>query len=331
MENPNLKLGDIGFAGDDNVVPFEVAGLDVRGRAVQLGPLLDTILGRHDYPVPVARLLAELITLTVLLGTSLKFEGKLIIQTKGDGPVDLAVADFKAPGDLRGYVRFDAARLAALEAAGPVGPAELLGNGVLAFTIDQGEFMQRYQGIVEMRGDSLSAMAETYFRQSEQIPTVLKLAVAELFVRDGAGPARRSWRAGGLVVQFLPQAPDRMRLPDLPGGDAPEGAEIPEARDDDDAWFEARSLVDTIDASELTDPDVGSERLLYRLFHEHGVRVYAPSAVADKCSCSRDKLANILSGFTAEEIRDSVEDGRIQVTCEFCSTAYQFDPADFGG
>ena len=324
-----LKLGDIGFAGDDNVVPFEVAGLDVRGRAVQLGPLLDTILGRHDYPVPVARLLAELITLTVLLGTSLKFEGKLIIQTKGDGPVDLAVADFTAPGDLRGYVRFDEERLTALQATGPVGPADLLGKGVLAFTIDQGEYMQRYQGIVEMKGESLSAMAETYFRQSEQIPTLLKLAVAELFVRDETGRARHSWRAGGLVVQFLPQAPDRMRLPDLPGGDAPEGAEVPDVRDDD-AWFEARSLVETIDASELTDPEVGSERLLYRLFHEHGVRVYAPSTVADKCSCSRDKLANILSGFTAEGISDSVEDGRIQVTCEFCSTAYLFDPADFG-
>jgi Disulfide bond chaperones of the HSP33 family len=329
MENPDLRLGDIGFAGDDNVVPFEVAGLDVRGRAVQLGPLIDAILGRHDYPVPVARLLAELITLTVLLGTSLKFDGKLILQTKGDGPVDLAVADFKAPGDVRGYARFDPERLAAAEARGETGSAELLGKGILAFTIDQGEFMQRYQGIVEMKGDSLSAMAETYFRQSEQIPTLLRMAVAELLERDASGRTRHSWRAGGLVVQFLPQAPQRMRLPDLPGGDLPEGVEAPETGEDD-AWAEARALVETIDASELTDPDVGAERLLYRLFNEHGVRVFEPAPVADKCSCSREKLAGILSGFSAEEIRDSIEDGHISVTCEFCSTAYSFAPAEFG-
>jgi redox-regulated HSP33 family molecular chaperone len=155
------------------VLPFEVDGLDVRGRIVQLGPMIDTILGRHAYPEPVARLLAEAIALTVLLGTSLKFEGKLIIQTKGDGPVDLLVADFSTPGDLRAYARFDEDRLQAAQEAGMTSPAELLGNGVLAFTIDQGAYMQRYQGIVEMNGGSLEAMAETYFRQSEQIPTLV--------------------------------------------------------------------------------------------------------------------------------------------------------------
>ncbi|MBW3097489.1 Hsp33 family molecular chaperone [Pseudohoeflea coraliihabitans] len=328
MTDSNLSLGDIGFAGDDNVVPFEVAGLDVRGRAVQLGPMLDTILGRHDYPEPVARLLAELITLTVLLGTSLKFEGKLIAQTKGDGPIDFVVADFSTPGDMRAYARYDEARLEAAIAEGHTSPAQLLGSGILAFTIDQGAYMQRYQGIVEMTGGSLAEMAETYFRQSEQIPTLLRMAVGELFTPDADGKTRRRWRAGGMVVQFLPSAPERMRQNDLPGGDVPEGVSVP-TRPDDDAWAEARALVETIEADELADPEVGSERLLYRLFNEHGVRVFPPTAVADRCSCSRDKLAEVLQNFSAEEIRDSTEDGRISVVCEFCSTAYDFDPAEF--
>lgn len=328
MTDNDLKLGDIGFAGDDHVVPFEVDGLDVRGRAVQLGPMLDTILGRHDYPVPVARLLAELITMTVLLGTSLKFEGKLIAQTQGDGPIDFVVADFKTPGDMRAYARFDEDRLNAAIAAGKATPADLLGNGILAFTIDQGAFMQRYQGIVEMNGGSLAEMAETYFRQSEQIPTILKMAVAELLEPGQEGRPRHSWRAGGLVIQFLPEAPERMRQPDLPGGDLPDGIEPPESREDD-AWTEARALADTVDAAELTDPDVGSERLLYRLFNEHGVRVYPNTPVVDNCSCSREKLAEVLRGFTAEEISEATQDGHISVVCEFCSTAYEFDPSEF--
>lgn len=329
MTDKTLNLGDIGFAGDDHVVPFAVEGLDVRGRAVQLGPLLDTILGRHDYPEPVARLLAELITLTVLLGTSLKFEGKLIAQTKGDGPIDFIVADFKTPGDVRAYARFDEDRLQAAIDAGQTSPEALLGKGILAFTIDQGAMMQRYQGIVEMNGGSLSEMAETYFRQSEQIPTTLRMAVAELYRANADGHKTKSWRAGGLVIQFLPEAPERMRQPDLPGGDAPDDVELPE-RGEDDAWTEARALAETIEADELTDPDVGSERLLFRLFNEHGVRVFPPSPVGDKCSCSREKLADVLNGFSAEEIRDSIQDGHISVVCEFCSTAYLFDPKEFG-
>ncbi|OCW56478.1 Hsp33 family molecular chaperone [Hoeflea olei] len=330
MQTDKETHGEQGFAGDDRVLPFEVSGLDVRGRAVQLGPMIDAILGRHAYPEPVARLLAEAIALTVLLGTSLKFEGKLIVQTKGDGPVDLLVVDFSTPGNLRAYARFDDGRLAGAMAAGLTSPAELLGRGVLAFTIDQGEYMQRYQGIVEMNGDTLEEMAETYFRQSEQIPTLVRLAVAELIDRDEDGKPRHSWRAGGIVVQFLPHAPERMRQPDLPGGDAPEGHEQA-VHDDDDSWAEAKALVSTVDSGELTDPEVGAERLLYRLFHERGATIYPLVPVADKCSCSRERLGEVLKGFSAEEIRDSTEDGEITVQCEFCSTTYRFDPAEFTG
>ncbi|MDF1608765.1 Hsp33 family molecular chaperone [Hoeflea sp. YIM 152468] len=327
MQTDIQPSGEPGFAGDDRVLPFDVDGLDVRGRTVQLGPMIDAILARHAYPEDVARLLAETIALTVLLGTSLKFEGKLIVQTKGDGPVDLVVADFSTPGNLRAYARFDEDRLAAAQAAGATSPAELLGKGILAFTIDQGAYMQRYQGIVEMNGETLEAMAETYFRQSEQIPTIVRLAVAELIDRDDDGNPRHSWRAGGIVVQFLPQAPERMRQPDLPGGDVPEG-DAGDIHNDDDSWAEAKALVSTVQPGELTDPEVGAERLLYRLFHESGARIYQPVPVYDRCSCSRERLGEVLSGFSDEDIQDSVEDGAITVQCEFCSTAYRFDPSE---
>lgn len=325
MAEATVNLNDLHFAGDDRVVPFQVEGLDVRGRAVQLGPLLNTILGRHEYPGPVARLLAEAIVLTALLGTSLKFDGKFTVQTKGDGPVDLLVADFSTPDSLRAYARYDEEALADAVKDGRTSPPELLGQGVLAFTIDQGRGMQPYQGIVPLDGSSLEEIAGVYFRQSEQIPTKVRLGVAELFDRDSEGKPRHNWRAGGLVAQFLPQAPERMRQPDLHGGDGDE-------RDTDvvdDAWNEARSLVETIDTDELTDPQVAIERLLFRLFHERGVRVYTPQTVHDRCSCSRDKIKSVLNGFTAEEIEASQEDGHIAVTCEFCSTTYRYEVAEF--
>ncbi|MER8971009.1 MULTISPECIES: Hsp33 family molecular chaperone [unclassified Mesorhizobium] len=320
------KLGEFGYAGDDHVVPFEVGPLDVRGRTVQLGPMLDAILSRHDYPEPVARLLAEACVLTVLLGTSLKFEGKFILQTRTDGPVDMLVADFSTPHALRAYARFDADRLQALTSAGETSPQTLLGRGVLALTIDQGAHTQRYQGIVQLDGVTLEDAARTYFRQSEQIPTDLRLSVAKLLT-PGVGGAREQWRAGGLLAQFLPQSAERMRVPDLPGGDGDPREEIHDPTDN--SWQELLALVGTIEPTELIDPTIGAERLLYRLFHEHGVRVFGGVPVADQCSCSREKIHGILEGFSAEEIRDSTEDGSIHVACEFCSKQYDFDPAEF--
>jgi molecular chaperone Hsp33 len=318
------KLGEFGYAGDDHVVPFEVGPLDVRGRTVQLGPMLDAILSRHDYPEPVARLLAEACVLTVLLGTSLKFEGKFILQT--NGPVDMLVADFSTPHALRAYARFDADRLEALTSAGETSQQTLLGSGVLALTIDQGAHTQRYQGIVQLDGETLEEAARTYFRQSEQIPTDLRLSVAKLLT-PGIGGAREQWRAGGILAQFLPQSSERMRVPDLPGGDGDPREEIHHPADN--SWQELLALLGTIEPTELIDPTIGAERLLYRLFHEHGVRVFGGVPVADQCSCSREKIRGILEGFSADEIRDSTEDGGIHVACEFCSKQYDFDPAEF--
>ncbi|MCX7302949.1 MAG: Hsp33 family molecular chaperone [Hyphomicrobiales bacterium] len=315
------KLGDFGYAGDDHVIPFEVGPLDARGRVIQLGPMLDGILARHDYPEPVARLLAEACVVAVLLGSSLKFEGKFILQTRTDGPVDMLVADFSTPGSLRAYARFDADRLEVLAAAGETSSETLLGRGVLALTIDQGQYTQRYQGIVELDGATLQEAAHAYFRQSEQIPTEIRLEVAKV-IRPGEG---EQWRAGGLIAQFLPEAPERLRMVDLPGGDG--ALEVEDQFDD--AWREVQALAATIEPGELIDPTIEPERLLYRLFHEHGVRVFPGTPVADECSCSRERIRGILEGFSAEEIVDSTEDGRISVNCEFCSKSYTFEPGEF--
>lgn len=326
MADNELKLGEFGFAGDDTVVPFDVGPLDVRGRMVQLGPVLDQILARHAYPEPVARLLAEAVVVTVLLGTSLKFEGKFILQTRTDGPVDMLVADFATPRSLRAYARFDAERLQALLDAGDAAPQTLLGKGVLALTIDQGAHMQRYQGIVQLEGTTLEEAAKTYFRQSEQIPTDVKLSVGKL-VLPAEGGSREHWRAGGLLAQFLPKAAERRHMPDLHGGDGDPGE--PAQQPKDNAWQELLALAATVEHTELLDPAVGSERLLYRLFSEHGVRVYDGTRVLDECSCSRDRIRGILDGFSADEIADSVEDGIIRVNCEFCSKKYEFEPTEF--
>ena len=327
VETVQVSLGDFDFAGDDAVVPFQVEGLDVRGRAVQLGASIDGILKRHNYPDEVARLLAEATVLTVLLGTSLKFDGKFIFQTQSDGPVDMLVVDFRTPRSVRAYARFDEERLQEAVAAHKTKPEELLGRGTLAFTVDQGAYTQRYQGIVALDGSTLEEIATTYFRQSEQIPTDLKLSVAKLIERGVDGKPVEQWRAGGLIIQFLPESELRARLPDLPGGDEDEAEVV--FHPEDDAWDEARSLVGTIESSELTDPQVGSERLLYRLFHERGVRVFDAVPVMDECSCSREKISGVLSGFTAEEIAESADSGKISVTCEFCSKLYEFNPAEF--
>lgn len=329
MDSFDQSTKDLKLSGDDHVIPFQVEGLDVRGRAVQLGPMLDQILDRHNYPDLVAQLLAEAAVLTVLLGTSLKFEGRLILQTKGDGPVELLVADFQAPNALRAYAQFDQSKLDAAIAGGMSQPHQLLGQGVMAFTIDQGAHMQRYQGIVEMKGETLSDMAETYFRQSEQIPTEIKLGIAELITKEEDGTAQHQWRAGGILMQFLPHSTDRMRQADLPGGDTPDGSEDA-FHTEDDVWIEAKALLETVKANELTDPQVSSERLLYRLFHERGVRIYDAQKVDDKCSCSREKLFAILSKMEPEEIEETAVDGKIAVVCEFCSTEHVFTPTDFG-
>ncbi len=314
-------------AGDDAVLPFAVEALDVRGRVVRLGPAIDALLGRHDYPPAVSRLLAEAVALTALIGTSMKFEGRFILQTQSDGPVSMLVVDFDAPDAMRACARFDADAVAAAVTAGQDRPEDLLGHGHLAMTVDQGAHMSRYQGIVELDGRSLEEAAHGYFMQSEQIPTRVRLAVAEVLTRDPGNEPHRTWRAGGLFLQFLPESSDRVRQRDLHPGDAPEGAAT--SVDEDDAWVEAQSLVGTVEDSELIDPSVTAETLLYRLFHERGARVFEPQPLVERCRCSRDAVRAMITSFSPAERLDMVENGRIGVTCEFCSTHYDFDPQEF--
>jgi molecular chaperone Hsp33 len=324
-------------AADDTILPFEVATLDLRGRVVRLGPALDDILSRHAYPAPISKLLGEAIVLTVLLGSSLKFDGRFILQTKTDGPVRMIVVDYRSPGKIRACAQFDPAVLADV-APSPPSPAsgggrgggtpagDLLGRGHLAMTIDQGADMSRYQGLVALTGGSLEEAAHEYFLRSEQIPTKVRLAVAEELRGGGGGPHHR-WRAGGMLLQFLPKKIERMRGPDLDPGDAP-GGTAAHVVPLDDAWIEGQSLIATVEDIELIDPDLSSERLLYRLFHEHGVRVFKPSGVEAKCSCSRDGVTNMLKSFSKEDRDHMIQDGVISVTCEFCSTKYVFAPSE---
>jgi len=274
---------------DDAALPFEVDALDLRGRLTRLGPALDDILTRHDYPPPVCKLLGEAIVLTTLLGSSLKFDGRFILQTQTDGPVSFLIVDFQAPDRLRAYARFDATQLKDGQDSG-----SLLGKGHLAMTIDQGADMSRYQGMVALEGGNLEDAAHEYFLRSEQIPTRVRLAVGEEW-RGGEGPKHR-WRAGGMLLQFLPKAPERARQADLHPGNAPEGAAA-HAVAEDDAWVEGQSLIATVEDVELIDPDLSGERLLYRLFHERGVRVFAPLPLRAQCSCSRDAVSAMLKAL----------------------------------
>jgi molecular chaperone Hsp33 len=318
-------------AGQDNfLLPFQIDGLDVRGRVLRLGSQIDVLLKRHAYPRPVLRLVAEAATLTVLLGSALKLSGRFQLQTRSDGPVSMLVVDFEAPNTLRAYAQFDAARVNAVT-DGKIEDvtqlsATLLGTGHLALTIDQGGSMNRYQGVVALDGTGLEAAAHQYFRQSEQIPTRIKLAVGEISVSGGS-----EWRAGGLFLQFLPEAPERMRQEDLPPGELPDHLKsepvLGDGTLDDDAWTEARALAETVLDHELLDPTLSSERLLYRLFHERGVRLFEGMSIVESCRCSQQRILGMLQRFTDQERKDmQAEDGSIGITCEFCSTHYAVTP-----
>ena len=313
-------------SADDTILPFEVAALDLRGRVVRLGPAVDEILSRHDYPPPVAKLLGEGIALAALFGSSLKFDGRFIMQTQGDGPVRMIVVDYATAGRIRACARFDRSRVADAIAGNKTSAGELLGRGHLAMTIDQGTDMNRYQGVVALDGGGFEDAAHEYFLRSEQIPTRVRLAVAEEF-RAGDDGAKHRWRAGGIMLQFLPKSAERMRGPDLDPGDVPEGTQTHTAPEDD-AWLEGRALVETVEDIELIDPDISTERLVYRLFHERGVRVFDSANVSAQCSCSRDNVEAMLQSFSKDDRDHMVENGKIQVTCEFCNQTYEFAPGE---
>ena len=295
-------MTDLPTHPDDLVAAFQIEGQPVRGRIARLG-LVDDILTRHDYPEPVANLLGEACALAALVGASLKFEGRLIVQAQGKGPVAYVVADYDTSGALRGYCRFDPERVAEVS-KGFVRPGakSLLGEGVFVMTVDPGSGRDRYQGITPIEGETLALCAETYFAQSEQVPTRVRLAVGA--VTDGAGTR---WRAGGAMIQSI--AEDDAR------GETRE------------AWETAEALFATLGEDELIDPQVPPETLLYRLFHEDGVRMFEPTPLRAFCRCTEEGVRSMLRSFPAEEWPGMAEaDGQIHVTCEYCSRVYDLDP-----
>jgi len=302
---------------DDATHPFMIEGLGLRGRLVKLGAAADAIVQRHDYPAPIKALVAETIALACTLANTIKYDGIFTLQAQGDGPVRLLVADVTSEGHVRAYASFDGARFAALPAGAPANPVpRYLGAGHLAFTVDQGPRTERYQGVVELAGPTLAACAQHYFRQSEQIETIIHLAVG----RDrGPGGA---WRAGGLMVQRLPRGrSDFDTAWDL--------ASLQE-EERDDGWRRVAALVGSVKDAELLDAGTPAATLLYRLFHEDGIRLYQRRPLVDRCRCSRERAGNTLRLLDRRELdeADSKIDGAVVVTCQFCNRHERFDDRD---
>ncbi len=290
--------------GDDVIIPFQVGAGAVRGRIVRLGAAIDEILSAHRFSEPASELLGEAAALTALMGASLKFEGRLIFQAQGDGDVGLLVADYASSGALRATASVNGA--AAIR-----GLPALMGKGHLALTIDQGPDMERYQGVTPLEGKTLEEAAVAYFDQSEQIPTAVRLAVGKSVLK---GEGER-WRAGGVMVQFVPGE----------GGARERGEAVLSSAQDREAWDRAAAFLYTTRADELLDPELSPHELLYRLYHEDGVRVFEAKTLRAACSCNAEKIAAVLSRYAAEELAGLAESGRIKVSCEFCRRDYYFD------
>ena len=305
----------------DIIQPFQIEATNLRGRLVRLDEVVDDILSRHDYPTVVADLLAEALTVTIILASSLKYDGIFTLQTRSAGPVSLLVVDVTSAGKVRGYAKFDEDQIAALDdefaeafkdketnprPSHTAGIRKVLGDGYLAFTVDQGPHTDRYQGIVELTGTSLADCVVNYFKQSEQLDTGVSIKVDH---RHG------HWRAGGLMLQ---------RMPD-------DQAQIIKRRlgnDEEDGWRRAMVMLGSLTTKEMVDPDLPANDLLFRLFNEDGVRVYERHGVERDCRCSPEKIMNMLTSMPADALSDMAIDGVLEVTCEFCSHQYNVPLSD---
>ncbi len=332
--NPTLGPSTLGsrIAWDDTVLPFQLDRSDIRGRVARLDGVLERVLRQHDYPLPVEALVAEAATLTALIGQTIKLRWKLSLQIRGDGPVRLIATDYYGPTDegaparMRAYASFDA------ELVDPaLPPFANIGQGYLMILIDQGPGTVPYQGITPISGSSISACAETYFAQSEQLPTRFALTWGR--TRLPGGPEH--WRAGGVMLQHMPKAsPFADGKADGLGGSGEGGLLAPVdilAGEEGENWARANLLLDTVEELELIGPTVHPTDLLVRLFHEEGPRVYDPQPVTFGCSCSADKVRQSLSIYDAAEIATmTTAAGIVTADCQFCGAHYEFDPATLG-
>ncbi|MGI9417147.1 MAG: Hsp33 family molecular chaperone HslO [Geminicoccaceae bacterium] len=293
---------------DDIAKPFQLEQSALRGRLIRLGDTVDVVLTRHAYPPAVSRLLGEMFVLAATLAGGLKFKGTFSLQTRSDGPISLMVADCTHDGGMRGYAKFDATAVAAV---GQATVPALLGKGHFAVTVDQEHQSTAYQGLVELEGESLTDCIHQYFRQSEQVKTGMKIAVEHL--DDGAGTA--FWRAGAVMVQCLPEEESASREK--------------EAIED---WRRTMMLLGTVKDAELIDPDLSPERLLLRLFHEEGVRIFDDQRLSFRCRCNRERVETLLRQFRPEDIEEmKQEDGALSATCEFCNETYRFEEQAVAG
>lgn len=308
---------------DDNVIqPFQLETSGLRGRVVRLGSVLNDILSAHDYPQPVAHLLAESTVMTLLLGSMLKYDGIFTLQLSGDAVVKTLVSDITSAGALRGYAGFDATIMDAMihaEKGHEFGTyngfdlAQMMGKGYLVFTVDQGENTERYQGIVELRGATIAKTVEHYFKQSEQIQTTVRVAVSY--------DAKGGWRAGGIIAQRMPDAGEHVR-------DA-----IPINKNDieeqQENWNRTETLLQSVRDDELTNVNLHSHELLLRLFHEEGVRIFDAQPVFKQCRCSLERVQNVLVTLSEDDREHAADkNGQIAMTCEFCSRTYKFNAVD---
>lgn len=291
---------------EDFILPFQVADTAVRGRVVRLSGAIDEILSRHDFPDPVSTVVGEAVCLVAMMGAALKFDGKLIFQVQGDGVVPMVVADFSAGGALRATAKISD------DIAPDIRGNALVGKGTIVMTIDQGPDMERYQGVTPLDGDNLGEAAVSYFNQSEQIPTAVRLAVGKI---SAPGEPER-WRAGGIIVQFVPGE----------GGTRERGEEMMMNETDSEMWDRAEAFVNSTRDDELLDPAISAETLLYRLFHEDGVRVFDAQPLRAACGCNGEKIEAVLSRYSEEELADMVDGREIKVSCEFCRRDYHFSP-----
>lgn len=313
------------LAWDDTVLPFQLDAADIRGRIARLDGVLHGILKQHDYPDPIEALVAEMALLTALIGQTIKLRWKLSLQVQTKGAVRMIATDYYGPtkegepARIRAYASFDRDKVT------DAPPFEQLEDGYFAVMIDQGQGMKPYQGITPLAGGSLSACAEAYFAQSEQLPTRFQLSFGKSTEADGV----EHWRAGGVMLQHLPKASpfvadgqgtgDVLQPADIVQGDAAEN------------WSRANILLDTVDDLELVGPSVAPSDLLVRLFHEETPRVYPTQPVRFGCTCSEDRVRQSLSIYSAKDIETmTTPEGRVTADCQFCGAHYDLDPASVG-
>ncbi|QHQ36967.1 Hsp33 family molecular chaperone HslO [Algicella marina] len=314
---------------DDTVLPFQLDRADIRGRVARMDETLEKILSQHDYPAPVAALVAEAVLLTGLIGQTIDLRWKLSLQIRGDGPIRLIATDYFGPtkegrpARLRAYAGFDENRLA--EGEGQT-PFEMVGKGMFAILIDQGQGTTPYQGITPLAGGSLASCAETYFAQSEQLATQFALAMGVAAEPGG----EEQWRAGGVMLQHMPKASPFAKK-EATGEEGLLAASDMLDGDDEENWVRATTLLETVEETELIGPHVSPDQLLLRLFHEETPRVYEAQPVEFGCTCGPEKVIQSMSIYSAKDIGHMTnDDGRVTADCQFCGAHYEFDPKTLG-